>query len=76
MTFLDHDKKPIEGIKAHTYFLRPTHEGVDQNGPAVIIGPGVIGGEMDLSVAGQWSVRVYAESKGRKYQLVERVVVK
>jgi len=76
VTFLDHNKKPIEAIKAHTYFMRPTHEGVDQNGPAVLIGPGVIGGEVDLSMAGQWTVRVYAESKSRKYQLVERIVVK
>jgi len=25
---------------------------------------------------GQWQVRIHAESKGRQYQLVERVVVK
>lgn len=76
VTFLDHDKKPVESLKAHAYFMRPTHEGVDENGPMDLVGPGVVAGELTLTMPGQWTVRIYGESKGRKYQLVERIVVK
>jgi nitrogen fixation protein FixH len=75
VTFLDHDKKPVEGLKAHTYFERVTHEGMDVNGPAEVIEPGVVGGKITLKQSGLWNVRVYGESLGRKYQHVERIVV-
>ncbi|NVK18984.1 MAG: FixH family protein [Methylocystaceae bacterium] len=75
VTFLDHNKKPVEQLKAHTFFVRPTSEGVDVDAPATLKEPGVLTGEMTLAVPGQWDVRVHAESMGRKYQLVERVVV-
>jgi len=76
VTFLDHNQKPLDSLKAHTFFIRPTHEGLDVDGPAVVVSPGVVGGEITVPVPGQWDVRVHAESLGRKYQYVERIVVK
>ena len=76
VTFLDQDKKPVESLKAHAYFMRPTHEGVDENEQMNLIAPGVVTGEFNLKMPGQWTVRVYGESLDRKYQLVERIVVK
>ncbi len=75
-TFLDHNAKPVEGLKAHAFFLRPTSEGVDVDTAANLLAPGKLGGEVTLALPGQWDVRVHAVSKGRQYQLVERVVVK
>ncbi|WP_028877882.1 FixH family protein [Terasakiella pusilla] len=75
VTFKDHNGKPVDALKAHTFFVRPTSEGVDVDGPATVVEPGVLSGELTLSVPGQWDVRVHADSMGRKYQLVERVVV-
>ncbi|WP_417819723.1 FixH family protein [Terasakiella sp.] len=74
-TFLDHDGKPVDGLKAHAFFIRPTSEGLDVDQAAEVMGPGVVGGEVMLSLHGQWKVRIHAVSKGRQYQLVERVVV-
>ena len=76
VTFLDHNKKPVESLKAHAFFIRPTHEGLDVDGPAEVQTAGTVGGEITLAVPGQWDVRVHAESMGRQYQHVERVVVK
>ncbi len=76
VTFLDHNKKPVDQLKAHTFFVRPTSEGLDVNAPASLKAPGVLSGEMTLALPGQWDVRVHAESMGRQYQLVERVVIK
>lgn len=75
-TFLDHNGKPVKALKAHALFWRPTHEGVDQDAPAQVITPGVVGGVFTLEMAGQWTVRIQAESQGRQYQFVERIVVK
>lgn len=75
-TFLDHNKQPIDQLKAHTFFVRPTHEGLDVDAPANEVEPGVFAGEFTLLLAGNWEVRVHAESMGRQYQLVERIVIK
>lgn len=75
VTFLDHNKKPLEPLRAHTFFVRPTHEGLDVNGRALTIAPGVLAGEATLALAGQWDVRIHAESRGRQYQHVERIVI-
>jgi len=75
-TFLDHNQKPVESLRAHAFFVRPTSEGVDVDQSADVMSPGVVGGKIDLALPGQWNVRIHVESKGRKYQLVERVVVK
>lgn len=75
-TFLDHSHKPVQSLKAHAFFIRPTHEGADVDGPASLLEPGVVGGEFTLAAPGNWEVRIHAESMGRQYQLVERVVVK
>ncbi|GGF72838.1 hypothetical protein GCM10011332_28520 [Terasakiella brassicae] len=74
-TFLDHDGKPVEALKAHAFFIRPTSEGLDVDQPTETLSPGVVGGEVTLAQHGQWQVRIHAASKGRQYQLVERVVV-
>jgi len=76
VTFLDHNNQPVESLKAHTFFRRPTHDGVDVDGPSELVKPGVVAGEMTLAIPGNWEVRVHAESMGRQYQLVERVLVK
>ncbi len=76
VTFLDHDMKPVKALKAHAFFRRPTSEGLDVDGPAQEIAPGVVAGDFTLAVPGNWEVRVHAASQGRQYQLVERVVVK
>ncbi|NVJ92454.1 MAG: FixH family protein [Methylocystaceae bacterium] len=74
--FLDHNGKPVESLKAHTFFLRPTSEGMDVDEPAKVVEPGVLAGEVVLAAPGQWNVRVHAESLGRQYQLVDRVLVR
>ncbi|MDV7341147.1 FixH family protein [Terasakiella sp. A23] len=76
VVFLDHNKMPVDQLKAHTFFIRPTSEGMDVDGPAELSEPGVVTGKLTLAQPGQWDVRVHAESMGRQYQLVERVVVK
>ncbi|SCA56465.1 Integral membrane protein linked to a cation pump [Candidatus Terasakiella magnetica] len=76
VTFLDHNKKPVKGLKAHIFFIRPTSEGLDVDEPVDMTGDGVVSGEIVLPVPGQWDTRVHAESLGRQYQLVERVVVR
>lgn len=73
--FTDHDGKPVDPLRAHTFFVRPTSDGVDVDEPAAVIEPGVVGGELTLQLKGQWIVRVHATSRGRQYQLVERVVI-
>jgi len=74
-TFLDHNQQLVTPLKARTFFIRPTSEGMDSNGLAGKKEDGVVGGTMKVAAAGQWDVRIYAESRGRKYQLVQRVVI-
>lgn len=75
VTFLDHNQAPVTPLKARTFFIRPTSEGMDVNALANKREDGVVGGVMTVAAAGQWDLRVYAESRGRKYQLVQRVVI-
>lgn len=76
VTFLDHNKKPVQGLKARAYLVRPIGDKVDFSVPADETAPGVMTGRAALPLPGQWDLRMYAQSQGRNYQFVERIVVK
>jgi nitrogen fixation protein FixH len=74
--FLDDQGNPVAPLNARAFFVRPTSEGLDKELTAQLTAPGIVSGEVVLDLAGQWDVRIHAESQGRQYQHVQRVIIK
>ncbi|MFA7429262.1 MAG: FixH family protein [Rhodospirillaceae bacterium] len=71
----DAQGQPLDGVQVEASVRRPTVAGYDFDLRLMPVGPGEYKATLDLPMAGQWDVQVYAKRGDDAYRLRERVVV-
>lgn len=73
--FLQADGTDVRGLRLEALAVRPTHEGYDQNLIFTAQGAGVYSAPADLTLPGQWDLRITASHDHQVFKLRQRIQV-
>jgi len=77
VVFTDRANAPIDGLTIVGQLRRPSREGADRAVTLTRQGPGRYGADVDLSLRGQWDLRLRADSPdGKTFILEDRLWLK
>lgn len=73
---MDHEGRPLDGLKLDAYLVRPSNEGMDLSLVTRPIGDGAYAVEFALPAPGQWDLRLVAHRGDVAWQYSERLFLK